>query len=84
MPQSDKRYVCKEGVVVDAEITERLGVEGAWISSNGSIRAKWLKGCSAYCRIRPRLSARNTPHLRRFHRDLESQRYSPQRKKRNN
>ena len=26
MPQSDKRYVYKEGVV-DAEITERLGVE---------------------------------------------------------
>ena len=27
MPQSDKRFVYKDGVVVDAEIAERLGVE---------------------------------------------------------
>ena len=43
MPQSDKRYVCKEEVVVDAEIAERLGVEGGvefeqWIDPGEVVR----------------------------------------------
>ena len=43
MPQSDKRYVYKDGVVVDAEIAERLGVEGGvefeqWIDPGEVVR----------------------------------------------
>ncbi len=39
MPQSDKRYVYKDGVVVDAEIAERLGVEfEQWIDPGEVVR----------------------------------------------